>query len=47
MNFGVELSAYTMYYMVYSMGGNWATSRNFCKKISARKNVLYNNTEYL
>ena len=23
-----------------SMGGNWATSRTFCKKISARKNVL-------
>ena len=25
---------------ISSMGGNWATSRTFCKKIGARKNVL-------
>ena len=31
---------------IQCMGGNWATSRTFCKKIGARTNVLTIKTTY-
>ena len=35
MNFGLVPAQ-----CISSMGGNWVTSRTFCKKIGARTNVL-------